>query len=305
VVNRLYAAQDRGKWRYRNTEELERQLFFDTEYTFPCWSSKRRRADPSGFRDARECLLGNAYHPGCLAFLISQLFLHEGWINQELCINQLVQHRVRLLPAGGHPRDASPAPVPTDRSGLLLSMVRWLFLRQTARGGEVRTIFGTPHIKGFYQEIPATWFRWHVLLSVPWRSSSSHINVCEARARCLAVKLRARQARLHRTKFLHLLDSQVNLAQSAKGRTSSKRMAHVLRQTSAIMLATGMRDVVGFTRSEMNPADHASRDLRGWQHYRSQMRRSAKRWSVSSGPCVRPSSVAPPSTGSGAAPRPP
>ena len=180
----------------------------------------------------------------------------------------------------------------------------------------MRSILGTPHINGFYQEIPATWFRWHVLLSVPWRSSSSHINVCEARARCLAVKLRARQARLHWTKFLHLLDFQVNLAQSAKCRTSSKRMAHVFRQTSAIMLATGMRDVVGFTRSEMNPADHASRDLRGWQKYRNWLRKSSKRWSLlatrvsHSTSAAEPAGLnghsifaAPPSTGSGAAPR--
>ena len=176
----------------------------------------------------------------------------------------------------------------------MLLMVRWLFLQQTARGGEVRSVLGSPHIRGLYQEIPAEWFHWHVLLSVPWRDSLSHINVCEARARCLSAKLRARRPQCHRTKFLHLLDSQVNLAQSAKGRTSSRRMAHVLRQTSAVMLATGMRDVVGFTRSERNPADKASRDLRGWQRYRSRLKKSATRWTRGAG------SAAPPSTGSGA-----
>ena len=173
-------------------------------------------------------------------------------------------------------------------------VVRFLLRHQTARGGEIRAVHGSPHVRGLYQEIPANWFRWHVILSVPWRDSKSHINVCEARARCLAVKLRARHVELHRTKFLHLLDSQVNLAQSAKGRTSSKGMAHILRQTSSILMATGMRDVVGFTRSEKNPADKASRDMRGWQRYRSRLRKTATRWSRKTG------SAAPPSEGSGA-----
>ena len=80
--------------------------------------------------------------------------------------------------------------------------------------------------------------------------------------------MRARKPKMQRKKFLHLLDSHVNLAQAAKGRTGSRRMAHVLRRTNATLLATGLRDVVGFTRSEKNPADRASRDVRRWQAYR-------------------------------------
>ena len=243
------------------------------------------------------------YHPGDVAFLISQMLLEEGWLAQELSLDELVTHRVKLVPARGHVGAADTCErAPTCAPGeAMRSMVNWLFLRQTARGGEIRSIFDTPHIKGHFQEIPSEWFHWHVVLSVPWRDCCSHINVCEARARCLSVKLRARRPKLQRAKFLHLLDSQVNLSQAAKGRTSSKRMSHVLRQTSAVLLVTGMRDVVGFTRSDKNPADRASRDLRGWQRYRRAQRQNLRRWELrATGPCR---SAALPSGGLGAAPR--
>ena len=34
---------------------------------------------------------------------------------------------------------------------------------------------------------------------------------------------------------------------------------------SAVLLAGHMRDVVAFTRTEKNPADRASRDVKGWR----------------------------------------
>ncbi len=119
-----------------------------------------------------------------------------------------------------------------------------------------------------WQEIPASWFRWRVVLSIPWRLSGDHINVCEARGRCLAVRLRARRWRLQRARYLHLLDSQVDLYQAARGRTGSLKMAHVLRKTGATLLATGLRDINGYTRSGANPADKASRDVASWQRHR-------------------------------------
>ena len=87
-------------------------------------------------------------------------------------------------------------------------MVRWVFLHQTARGGEVRALWDTPHVRGVFQEIPSEWFRWKMALSVPWRDSRSHINVCEARARGLDVRTRARQAKLHCQKYLYLLEGK-------------------------------------------------------------------------------------------------
>jgi len=109
---------------------------------------------------------------------------------------------------------------------------------------------------------------WHVVLSVPWRDCHSHINVCEARARDLAVRLRARHRPLHHQRYLHLMDSQVNLNVAAKGRSGSWRVTHVQRRTAATLLAANLRDVNGFVGTKSNPADKASRNHRGWQRHR-------------------------------------
>ncbi len=61
--------------------------------------------------------------------------------------------------------------------------------------------------------------------------------------------------------------TQVNLYQSAKGRTSSKMMMHILRKSSAHLLACGLRDINGYTRSDCNPADKASRDVKRWKQF--------------------------------------
>ena len=79
----------------------------------------------------------------------------------------------------------------------------------------------------------------------------------------------------HGCRFLHLLDSHVNLAHAAKGRGSSLRMRHVELKTNATLLASRMRDINGYTRSDRNPADAASRDKRRWADDRRQRRRAA------------------------------
>ena len=81
--------------------------------------------------------------------------------------------------------------------------------------------------------------------------------------------------REHGKKFLHVMDSQVNLAVAAKGRTSSNRLAHVVRKSSATSLATNMRDVNAFTRSDRNPADKPSRAAKAWKTFR---RRLSSTW---------------------------
>ena len=79
---------------------------------------------------------------------------------------------------------------------------------------------------------------------------------------------------MHRMKFLHLLDSQVNLANCSKGRTGSVRLQHILMNSNAVLLATGMRDINGFVRSKKNPADRASRDKRAWHLHRRSLARA-------------------------------
>lgn len=73
-----------------------------------------------------------------------------------------------------------------------------------------------------------------------------HINEGEAGACQLASRWRAKQPSMFGQRFLHVMDSQANLSNAAKGRTSSLRSRRVLLRCSAMRLASGLRDVNGY-----------------------------------------------------------
>ena len=138
----------------------------------------------------------------------------------------------------------------------------------------MRAIAGPSQPRQIWQEVPAGWFQWETIISVPWRDADSHINVCESRARNLTLRWRARDARLHNLRFLNLLDSQVNLSTAARGRTSSHGLRHIDLRSNAVLLASHMREICGYTRSDRNPADAPSRDLEEWSRHRERFRRA-------------------------------
>ncbi len=259
-----------GRRRYKDVHENERLHGFAADHTLAAFTAKERRADPVGALDERGKLLGNAYHPWAMAFLLGELAAELGMVEQGVDVDELVTQRIRLLPTPGNSLlsevDQSWDGVAEDFK--LEDMVRLLLQQQSARGGEIRNLQGVPRRGCAWQEIPARWFLWETVLSVPWREPGSHINVCEARARDLAVRLRARHRPLHHQRYLHLMDSQVNLNVAAKGRSGSWRLTHVQRRTAATLLAANLRDVNGFVGTKSNPADKASRNHRGWQRHR-------------------------------------
>ena len=153
-------------------------------------------------------------------------------------------------------------------------LLRELFRCQSARGGEIRVLSpgASAHSRRVWQELDPSWFVWTVAVSVPWRLPELSINTAEARARLLGVRWRSRQQHLHSTRYLSLLDSQVNLSHAAKGRSSSKSMSHVEKKTSGFLLASHMREINAYCRSSTNPADGASRDKLRWSTFRDRSR---------------------------------
>ena len=122
----------------------------------------------------------------------------------------------------------------------------------------MRTLSCRSQSRVSWQDIPAQLIRWREELSVPWRSKVA-IHIAEGIARQLSVRWRARRPGELNTRHLHLMDSQVTLSNAAKGRSSSYRLRHVLLRTSATLLGGHIRDLVGFTRTDQNPADAPSR----------------------------------------------
>ena len=92
---------------------------------------------------------------------------------------------------------------------------------------------------------------------VTGKSSRSHINVGEMKAALLAERL---QGALSPGKFyLHLQDSQVSLAALVKGRSSSRHLNLLMKQSIPYLVGSNIRPFYAFVRSAKNPSDDPTR----------------------------------------------
>ena len=222
-------------------------MCFSSDHTLECRSAKLRRVNPQEVEDIRCSLLGNAFHPGVVALLLSYRARDLKLINK--------------LPSPQQVREAAGLQrAPTAEPGQQLELVRRLLARQTHRGGEVRLLDGpAPGATGAMQSLDATMWQWTIVLSARWKIRDEHINLLESRAYQLAVRWRARSSRMLQARFLHLLDSMVTLGVHAKGRSSASSLAAVSRSTAALLIAGHFWPVLAFVRTDLNPADKPSR----------------------------------------------
>ena len=102
-------------------------------------------------------------------------------------------------------------------------------------------------------------WRWTTAVKIKWKSDG-HINLLEARSILAMYKWRLRKQTRLCTKFLHLTDSQVNIAVMTRKRSSSHVLNLVSRKIAALELASCCSGVFGFVRSAQNPADGPSRE---------------------------------------------
>ena len=108
------------------------------------------------------------------------------------------------------------------------------------------------------KELDVDLWEWQVVVQYPW-ATEQHINVLEARANLSMLRWRTRNTRRLFQIFLHLLDSQVNIAVFTKHRSTSVQLMRVVRPFAALELASGCRALFGYTSSARNPADAPSR----------------------------------------------
>ena len=131
------------------------------------------------------------------------------------------------------------------------------------KGTDVRLDTGVPFRPKAWPRsgVPARLWAWRIVHGYPWRESEAppHINVLELLAYYNSLKWRARSTARHGTRFLALLDSQVVASIAARGRSSSRRLAPVLRRLNALCLAAGLYPIVAYVDTDDNPADVPSR----------------------------------------------
>ena len=91
------------------------------------------------------------------------------------------------------------------------------------------------------------------------KTARSHINVGEMRAALLAERLQGALSPGHY--YLHLQDSQVSLAALVKGRSSSRHLNLLMKQSIAYLVGANIRPFYAFVRSAKNPADDPTRSV--------------------------------------------
>ena len=134
---------------------------------------------------------------------------------------------------------------------------RFFLRRAEYRGSDIRLDTGMllhPERAPRTTVNPHFW-KWKPVLRWRWKHRD-RINLLELQAYLKTLKWRVRCFQI---RFLHFLDSQVCLALLVKGRSSSRRVNHVLRKIGALVIAADLLGIHSFCKSEFNPADLPSR----------------------------------------------
>ena len=147
-----------------------------------------------------------------------------------------------------------------------LSDMRWLseahVRASEPRGGHIRADLAVPMRPRAGHRVSVGSRRWtwrHVVSTkVKRKRRCLHINQLELKAIRLALDWRLRAGR-RKSRFVHLVDSQVALAMVCKGRTSSFRLLPEARHIAARCIAGGLHPTYGYVRSKWNPSDVPSR----------------------------------------------
>ena len=91
---------------------------------------------------------------------------------------------------------------------------------------------------------PVKWI-WYDVLAIPYRMAD-HINKLELTMVVSTLKWRLRRPSALKTRFLHLVDSQVCLGVLTKGRSSSRKLLVTLRRANALTLLGQVYPLYGY-----------------------------------------------------------
>ena len=269
----LNGVWQQGCWRPLVAPEREVRLGFPKGHTLPAVSKRHKTSTPKtleglltpqGFGpkrdwrddDVRCALLGKAVSVPIVAWLFGQLLSQIGYLPSPPTVaecwgGESTEAKIRAQLILG-----ARANTPSDS----ITTLGELCLRNASyRGSDVRMTTGTLYNPNCWPRRPieANLFQWRVVIS--YHQSGAHINVLELQAALAATKWRLRRPQNIRTRWVHLLDSQVCLAVVVKGRSSSRQLGAVLRRLNALVLAGSGQGLYAYVSTHDNPANAPSR----------------------------------------------
>ena len=249
-----------GTLRTPSVTEREAMMGFPPGYTMQCL--KKAEHGTRHHLDCRLSLLGNSWHVGVVAWLLSCLLVPLGLIPvvslQEL-VTRLTPGRSGLLQSllSRPPLNHSTKTLPC--SSLL---VKKLIGLASLKGEDILLQQATELPMRFHRmraSVPGRLWRWRIVAGWKWTGAQEHINVLEARAVLTSLRWRAEQQLQLDCRCLHLVDSIVVLHCLTRGRSSSRKMRRTIMKINALLLATGIQPSWGYIDTHQNPADKPSR----------------------------------------------
>ena len=254
-----------GKWRYPDPEEKELLLKFRAEHTLPCAPAIFEKDHPEAFDNLRGKLLGNSFHCGVLAYLLSDLLFQVGLKKQRpstaVIATRTPMQAESATQRGKHARLKASEVQEGKHKAMTQEeeMVRELIRRQVHRGADIRStgLLGLP-LRWPRNHVPTNWWIWKPVLDTRVEFEE-HINVLEVRSDLLALRWRLRVAGNVGCHTLQLMDSQVSLGAIPKGRSPSAALAPVVEKIGALSIAGSTVQHVAYTTTNQNPADAGSR----------------------------------------------
>ena len=249
-----------GEIRTPSVQEREVILGYPVNYTKQCL--KKQLHGSEEHVNCRLTLLGNSWSIPVVTWIISCLVSLLGF-----CEPVSLQEIIRRLCPGA----------PTDLQSLLLrpplghstktlscstTLVRKLAGLTSLKGEDLLLQSHTDVPTRYHRlraSVPAKLWRWSTVAGWKWEGSSEHINVLELRSVLTTIKWRVEQLKQSKTRFIHLVDSQVVLHALSRGRSSSRKMRRTLMRLCAYVLASGLVPIWGYVDTHQNPADRPSR----------------------------------------------
>ena len=246
--------------RYPNADGREVLLGFEKGHTKTVMNTAAVKTAPTALEDRRYELLGKSASARVMAFLLGELLYGEGVLGSPPGVTILD------IRTPGSDLNIEKSGTGTDlnieKSGI--DMVRELIRRQAHTGRDLRRV-GPLDDPGRLPRaaVRPAWWKWRRVFGAPWTDASEHINVLELRAFLASLAWRLRAAANVHSRGVHLLDSQVVLGALAKGRSASRRLGPLLARANALQLAASLSVILGYVRTEENPADAPSRSAGG------------------------------------------
>ena len=256
-----------GETRYLSVTERERLMGYGSGHTEHAWNASSIKSSPRGYSDERLSLLGDAFPVNTFWLFASSSV--EKWVsrrNPEHYLQRLglfpgaCAHVDRVAPIGTEFPFGSTEHEIAHLEDAEEMLVRQLARRVSHNGSDIKVSLGTPTNPRLFprQSIPAEFWQWKICWRKRW-DVKEHINALEMRAILLSLQWRLHHHGCFNLRLLHLSDSAVCLSILAKGRTSSKALAHICRKINSMALVCNFYFLGIHVDSIHNPTDAASR----------------------------------------------